>query len=328
MESLYVLGARQRKLLLKEEEEWNLYESALIFRLDPNTGEVRTCVEYETPVEARANERSSNVFKSGVLEGNTLYTCTSTEILVFRVPNFERIAHISLPCFNDLHHVTPTQDGHLLVANTGLDMVVKFSLKGEIVAEWSVLGEDPWSRFSRSIDYRKVDSTKPHQSHPNFVFEMNGEVWVTRLRQRDAISLSSAGKRIDIAVESPHDGLLCGDRIYFTTVDGRVVIANSKSLKIDKILDLNAIGEEKTLLGWCRGLLPLNERRIWVGFTRVRKTKLKENVLWVANILREGVVQKPTHIALYDLVSKECLQEFDLEPHGMNVIFCILPAPR
>jgi len=58
MESLYVLGARQRKLLLKEEEEWNLYESALIFRLDPTAGEVRTCVEYETPREPRANEHS------------------------------------------------------------------------------------------------------------------------------------------------------------------------------------------------------------------------------------------------------------------------------
>ena len=326
MESLYVLGARQRKLLLKEEEEWNLYEAALIFRLDPNTGEVRTCVEYETPLEARANEHSSNVFKSGTLVGDILYTCTSTEVLVFRLPDFERIAYISLPCFNDLHHVTPAQDGDLLVANTGLDMVVKFNLEGEVMAEWSVLGEDPWLRFSRSTDYRKVDSTKPHQSHPNFVFEIDGEVWVTRLRQRDAVCLSSPGKRIDITVQFPHDGLVCGNRIYFTTVDGRIVIANRKSLTIDEIVDLKEIGEEKALLGWCRGLLPLDDRRIWVGFTRVRKTKFKENVLWMANILREGVMQKPTHIALYDLVARKCLQEFDLEPHAMNIVFGIFPA--
>jgi hypothetical protein len=326
MERLYVLGARQRKLLLKDEEEWNLYESALIFRLDPTTGEVRTCVEYETPLEARANEHSSNVFKSGTLVGDILYACTSTEVLTFRLPNFERIGYISLPCFNDLHHVTPTQDGHLLVANTGLDMVVKFTLQGEVLAEWSVLGEDPWSRFSRSVDYRKVESTKPHQSHPNFVFEMDGDVWVTRLRQRDAISLKSPGKRIDIAVQSPHDGLVCGDRIYFTTVDGRVAIANRRNLEIDEIIDLKEISEEKTLLGWCRGLLPVDERRIWIGFTRVRKTRFKENVLWVANILGEGVIQKPTHVALYDLMARQCLQEVDLEPHGMNVVFSIFPA--
>ena len=46
MGGLYVLGARQRRLLLEPEEEWNLYESALILRLDPESGEVRTCVEY------------------------------------------------------------------------------------------------------------------------------------------------------------------------------------------------------------------------------------------------------------------------------------------
>jgi hypothetical protein len=104
------------------------------------------------------------------------------------------------------------------------------------------------------------------------------------------------------------------------------VIANRKSLTIDEIVDLKEIGEEKALLGWCRGLLPLDDRRIWVGFTRVRKTKFKENVLWVANILREGVMQKPTHVALYDLVARKCLQEFDLEPHAMNIVFGIFPA--
>ena len=196
----------------------------------------------------------------------------------------------------------------------------------KVLAEWSVLGEDPWSRFSRSVDYRKVESTKPHQSHPNFVFEMDGDVWVTRLRQRDAISLERPGKRIDIAVQSPHDGFVCGHHIYFTTVDGRVAIANRRNLQIDKIVDLKEIGEEKALLGWCRGLLPVDERRIWIGFTRVRKTRFKENVLWVANILREGVIQKPTHIALYDLTSRQCLQEVDLESHGMNIVFSIFAA--
>jgi hypothetical protein len=73
-------------------------------------------------------------------------------------------------------------------------------------------------------------------------------------------------------------------------------------------------------------LLPVDERRIWIGFTRVRKTRFKENVLWVANILREGVIQKPTHIALYDLTSRQCLQEVDLESHGMNIVFSIFAA--
>jgi hypothetical protein len=326
MAGLYVLGARQRKLRVKNQEEWNLYESALILRLDTESGEVQTCVEYKSPPEARAHENSSNVFKAGTLAGKILYTCTSTEVLIFQLPDFKQIGYVSLPCFNDVHHVTPSADGNLLVASTGLDMVVKFTPQGKVLEQWNVLNEDPWARFSRETDYRKVDSTKPHESHPNFVFELDGEVWVTRFRQRDAISLNGSGRRIDIAVQTPHDGLVSGSRVYFTTVDGRVVIANSHTLKVDQVIDLKPIDGQEALLGWCRGLLPVDEWKIWVGFTRVRKTNLKENVLWVKSIFQEGMGVKPTHISLYDIVEGRCLQEFDLEPHGMNIVFSIFPA--
>ena len=325
MAGLYVLGARQRKLLLKKEEEWNLYESALILRLDTETGAVRTCVEYKSPPEARAGEDSSNVFKSGTLVGSTLYACTSTEVLIFDLPSFRRTGYVSLPCFNDLHHVRPTADGNLIAVSTGLDMVFKLTPQGKVLAEWCVLDEQPWSRFSRSVDYRKVDSTKPHKSHPNFTFELEGELWVTRFRQRDAICLTKPGGRIEIGVELPHDGLLRGDRIFFTTVDGRVVIANARTKKVEQIIDLKEISDRNALLGWCRGLLPLDDRAAWVGFTRVRKTRFIENILWVKNAFRDGMAEKPTHIALYDLVNKQCLREIDLEPHGMNIVFSIFP---
>jgi hypothetical protein len=225
-----------------------------------------------------------------------------------------------------VHHVTPSSDGNLLVASTGLDMVVKFTPEGKVLEQWNVLNENPWSIFSRDTDYRKVDSTKPHRSHPNFVFELDGVVWVTRFRQRDAIALDGSGKRIDIAVQTPHDGLVSGNRIYFTTVDGRVVIANRQTLNVDEVIDLKPIDGQKALLGWCRGLLPVDNHKIWVGFTRVRKTNLKENVLWVKSIFHEGMGVKPTHISLYDIAAKQCLQEFDLEPHGMNIVFSIFPA--
>jgi hypothetical protein len=326
MACLYVLGARQRKLLLKREREWNLYEAALILQIDTESGAVRTCVEYESPQEVRAGEHSSIVFKAGTQIGNTLYACTSTEVLVFELPEFRRIQYITLPCFNDLHHVTPTSGGDLLIANTGLDMVVKVNSRGELIGEWSVLGEDPWSRFSRTTDYRKVASTKPHQSHPNFIFELDGEVWVTRFRQRDAICLNDSGRRIDIALQFPHDGLLRGEKIYFTLVDGRLVIANARSLKVEEVIDLKQIDGQEALLGWCRGLLLLDDRRTWVGFSRIRKTQFQENILWVKNVLQNGMREKPTHIALYDLVDKRCIQEIDVEVHGMNLVFSIFPA--
>jgi len=327
MSKLYVLGARQRKLLLRKEEEWNLYEAALILELDTESKLVRTCVEYTSPLEARAHEHSSCVFKTGTLVGNTLYTCTSTEVMIFRVPSFERINYISLPCFNDLHHVAPTSDGALVVAVTGLDMVVKFDLQGRVLAEWSVLQEPAWSRFSKTTDYRKVESTKPHKSHPNFVFELEGDVWVTRFRQKDALCLTDSGRRIEITADRPHDGVLFGGKIYFTSVDGTLTIVDRHTLRVEKIIDLKQIDGQKSLLGWCRGLLPLEDAKVWVGFTRIRKTQFQENILWVKNVFRDGMSEKPSHIALYDIDNRRCLDEFNLETHGMNIVFSVFPVP-
>jgi hypothetical protein len=326
MASLFVLGARQRKLLFRHQEEWNLYESALILQLDTGSGAVRTCVEYQTPPEARAGESASCVFKSGTLVGNRLYTCTSTEVLLFETPAFNQVGYVSLPCFNDLHHVTPSADGALLAAVTGLDMVAKFTPQGELLSAWNVLPEPLWSRFSPTVDYRKVESTKPHKSHPNFVFELDREVWVTRFHQRDAVCLNDSTKRIDIAVQKPHDGLVCRGKIYFTSVDGRVIVVSRSSLQVEEIVDLREIHGQDTLLGWCRGLLPVDESRVWVGFTRIRKTRFHENVLWVKGAFREGMREKPTHIALYDLRERRCIEEFDLESHGLNIVFSIFSA--
>lgn len=325
MSLLYLLGGRQRKLLFKNEDESHLYEAALILLLDTVAGTTILQMEYKSPSEARASEDSSHVFKSATLVGNIFYTCTSTEVLIFKMPGFNRVGYVSLPCFNDLHHITPTPDGNLLVANTGLDMVVRFTPGGQILEQWNVLGEDPWARFSKNVDYRKVDSTKPHHSHPNSVFQLGEEVWVTRFSQRDAICLTSPGKSIRIDVQRPHDGLVCGDSIYFTTVDGRIVIADRARLEVKQIVDLNEIHKaddrRDALLGWCRGVLPLDERRFWVGFTRVRKTKFKENVLWIKHAFKE--IERPTHIALYDIAEGKCLQEIDIEQYGMSVIFGI-----
>lgn len=328
MRSLYVLGARQRNEIFKKSQEQNLYESALILKVDLDTERVTTCIEYETPREVCALENSSSIFKSASLRGNTLYCCTSTEIIIFELPEFRKTGYISLPCFNDVHHVTPVSDGNLVVVSTGLDMVFKITPGGEVLHEWTVLDEPMWSRFLRHVDYRKVETTKPHEAHPNFAFELEGELWVTRFIQRDAICLTKPGARIDIAIQKPHDGLVAGDRIYFTTVDGRLVIVNRRTLEVDEVVNLNSSdGEQKVLLGWCRGLHLVDARHVWVGFTRIRKTRFVENVLWVRNLMKNGAAhEKPTHISLYDPVEKKCLREIDLEPHGMNIVFSILPA--
>lgn len=298
----------------------------MILEVDALTGSAQVRSEYGTPPTARATDRSSVLYKAGTLVGSKMYTCTPTEVLVYELPRFTVANYVSLPCFNDLHHVVPDSAGNLLVASTGLDLVVRLDPAGTVLQEWNVLGDNPWAKFSRDVDYRKVETTKPHRSHPNFVFELDGQVWVTRFEQRDAICLGEPRKRIDIAIQAPHDGHVCGEYIYFTTVDGHLVIAGRDSLRVERTVDLTAINGAEMLLGWCRGLLRIDADKFWVAFTRIRATRFQENLFWLNHALRNRMLQKPTHIALYDISAGRCLREINLEDHGMNVIFSILPV--
>lgn len=320
---LYVTGGKQKPVGFKEREESVLFERGLILKVDPDRGAVERSLDYVTPEAERAQD-SSITFEGGVLCDNRLYTCTRTEALVYNLPDFAPLARVSLPCFNDVHHVRPTRDGNLIVTNTGLDMVVETTLEGEIVREWGVLGESPWKRFSRDVDYRKVLSTKPHAAHPNFTFFLGDELWVTRCMQQDAVSLSDPRRHID-ATFYCHDGEVHDGRVYFTTVTGTIVIVNAETLETERIVDLNEIDNPgNARLGWCRGLGMLDERLFWVGFTRIRKTRFKENVRWVKRLIKGE--EKPTHIALYDIVAKKCLMEINLEPFDMHVIFGVFPT--
>jgi hypothetical protein len=257
-----------------------------------------------------------------------MYVPTQTELLIYDVPSFECQAYVSLPCFNDVHHVCPGPAGTLFVANTGLDMVLEVTHGGEVRREWSVVGEPLWTRFSRDVDYRKVVTTKPHKSHPNHVFFLDGEVWVTRCDQHDALCLTREQDPIPIGDTSIHDGLVRGDRVYFTQVSGHVIVVDGATKRVCRRFDLNAIAGGRTPLGWCRGIEVLDGDLVVVGFSRLRPTKWKENVQWVKHRLGgHGIGPLPTRIAMFDLKEKQLCWEVDLESAGMNVVFSIHRAP-
>lgn len=329
MKEIYVIGGELRRSTFRKLEEWQSSQKGVIVQLNLQDRTSRLCVEYVSPAEACTAALPAVLFKSASLVGDELYTCTSTEVLIYQLPDFRLLQYISLPCFNDLHHVCPSPEGTLLVAVTGLDMVVELSAEGRMIREWSITGEDPWQRFSREVDYRIVATTKPHRSHPNHIFQLEDEIWVTRFEQRDAISLSQSGRRIDIAIQRPHDGCLFGDSIYFTTVDGHVVVVNQKSLQVEAIYDLTKMfGSQQQVLGWCRGILPVDERLVWVGFTRVRPTRFRENLAWIKKRASNSQVDRPTHLGLYDLERNACLDEIELEAHGIGIVFSLFEASK
>jgi hypothetical protein len=321
MDKVFVGGGQFRSSVFQKLEEWESCKRALLVEIDPVSKHSRNCVEYDSPKEAAADELPAILFKSTTVVDHKLYACTSTEVMIYDLPSFRLTSYISLPFFNDVHHVYPTAQGTLLVMVTGLDMVAEVSLEGKFLRHWDVMGEDTWSIFSRDIDYRKIPTTKPHRSHANHIFQLGDETWVTRFHQRDAVSLQDPQRKIEIAIQRPHDGFIFNDSLYFTTVDGHVVIANPRSLKIERVIDLNKMsGANSDTLGWCRSLLPIDERFLWVGFTRVRPTKFRENLNWVRQQKR---AHRPSHIALYDLHSESCIEEIETEPHGIGVVFTL-----
>jgi hypothetical protein len=323
-EQLWVFGGEQRGVP-HFTREWRLFKQALVVKVD--NGQACPVLRYESPPEHRSDDEYSIVFKAGTIEGDRAYLCTQTEILVCDFPSFAIRQVISYPCFNDLHHVTVVPDGRLFVAVTGLDAVAEIAPDGALLRLCSVAGGCVWDRFSKDIDYRKVATTKPHQAHPNFVFFLHGRPWVTRFQQRDAIPLD--GDRdspfTHIDDEGIHDGHVTDDAVYFTSVNGHIIVFDRRS-GARTVLDLNAVRHPHPdrPLGWCRGLLPSRDH-LWVGFTRIRYTALRTNVDWVRRGFRKIERQAPcvTRLARYERSTLALVEEIELESAGMNAIFSI-----
>ena len=296
-EAIFVVGGEQRGVP-HWTREWKLYKRAAVTKIA--AGRAERMLDYESPPEHCADDTPSIVFKAASIRGDRAYLCTQTEVLICDFPSFAIRNVVSLPCFNDLHHVAVAPDGALL------DL-------------FSVTGDPVWERFSKATDYRKIATTKPHHAHPNFVFFLDGEPWVTRFVQRDAVPLNGNAKGrspFKLGMEGVHDGHVADGFVYFTAVNGFVVAFELASGAMRSV-DLNqADGPYKDRpLGWCRGILP-EGKDVWVGFSRIRYTQLRQNIDWVRHGFRNAdrLPPAPTRIARYDFANNECLEEIDLEP--------------
>ena len=325
--SLYVVGGQQRSLrpIRAHFGDWYEYQKGVVVRVDTRTGTAEAVHDHVTPADACPPEDPAILFKSGTLVGDRLYLTTQTEVLVYTVPAFTLATRVSLPSFNDVHHARPTPDGNILVAVTGLDMALEIGHDGRVIKEWNVWEPEKsvWGeRFSPDVDYRRIPSTKPHLAHPNHVFYIGDEPWATRFQQKDAVSLVDPSRRIDIGVERLHDGIVYGDQVLFTAVNAKVVLADTRTLQVTEVIDLMSMHEKDLLLGWTRGLL-LDGDRLWVGFSRMRATKFRDNVAWLKNGFKSYL---GTHIACYDLRERRCIAQIDMEDAGLNAVFGIYDA--
>jgi hypothetical protein len=269
----------------------------------------------------------AHIFKSASWDGNKLLVPSQTEIHVVDGRTFEIVETISHPWFNDVHHVARIGDA-LHVVSTGLDSLLVMEPGERVRHLRHALGDDPWAGRSAATDYRRVTSTKPHASHPNFVFETPEGRWLTRFEQRDAVCIDRDGLRISIDEGRPHDGVVVGDRLWFTTVNGFLVSAEARSGRIVERHDLNTWqGGESAPLGWCRGL-HLDGDVAYVGFSRIRHTRFRQYLSWLKHRFdaQDGQRPRPTRVEAYDLRRRKKIGEWPTEAAGIDAIFSVLPA--
>lgn len=318
---VFIIGGKHKSNARNLESEYR-WEQAKILKLDTTNFDIEEVVNYRTP-EGLCPPDASVIFKSCSIRGHRLYTCTSTEVLVYDIRDFRLVEHITHKYFNDLHHVVPDEHGNVYVVSTGLDAVFLVDRLGTLLKAWSVIDQCIWDRFDPEIDYRIVLSTKPHGSHPNHITVYKQQLLVTRFNQKDIIDLNDHRRRLKIEVEKPHDGAIFLDRMYITTVDGHVVIADPERLRIVRVIDLNKLNHSPYSLGWCRGILAVNECEIIVGFTRIRPTKFKTNLSWLRQNFH-SLKSLPTRVASFNTEEMKVNWEVNLERHNFNGIFSIV----
>ena len=280
---------------------------------------------YTTPASHCSDKKPSIGFTGFCIHKETIYIATRTEILVLSFHDYSILKVINDPLFNDIHDVL-IHDGFLYVAVTGMDAVFVFDLETHEKTIKNVLQKDPFHRFSKNLNLNKISSLKPNESHPNHIFCLNDEIWVTRLKQRDVICLNNPKKKITIDEGMPHDGFVKGNELYFTTVNGYIVIFNTKTLKKVRAIKLTGSNANKnTPLGWCRGLY-VDSCFLYVGFTQLRTTKVTENLDWVKLMVGERRIfekPSPTRIEKYTLEGVY-VSEFILPKNSIYSIFSIV----
>lgn len=319
MKLLVTLGIQSRTKTYDPEQKTAIGGIALV---DWETKQITQFTEYRSPQSICCPTEIVRM-GFGSFKDNWYYTCMPTEIVRFSLPDLRCETVLTHPTFSDLHHVAALDD-RLLVCNTGLEIMQTFDYQGNLLETFNAASTPTWERFSRETDYRLLPTTKPHERHINYVFLYEGKTWLTRFHQKDAICLSNPNDTMPVESGNPHDGIVLGDKIYFTTTNGHIVIVDAPNRRIAKDINLinvkHALGEVQ--LGWCRGL-DVKDGYAYVGFSRLRKTKWREFASWVKHA--KGP-RYPARIEKIDIDKEELVDEIKLEPMA-TVVFGISILP-
>ncbi len=233
-------------------------------------------------------------------DDDTLLVCSFDAVWRIQPSTGRCTGRLHQPDFNDLHGVlVEPSKGLIHVCNTGLDAIETFDLDarflgrmalspawfearrlaGEAVerselarvlkAGWNEVNAPSFA--SPSGDYYTKPSGEPFHrkkvrdyAHPNHLVRWNGRLIATLLSPRE-LRCVQGYKAVAKLASPPHDGVVVGDWLWVTTVDGRIWSVEPSG-QTHLLTDVSATGHS----GWCRGLFVCNEG-IAVGLTAIQR---------------------------------------------------------
>jgi len=301
------------------------YNGAVVQFINWENKQVDNEIKYLSPVE-NIGMGLSMMFKGAYRSGEDLWIVTNTEVLQYEMTNNKLVSVFSDPSFNDLHGVYVNNE-EIYICNTGLEIVQCMNTKGEITNQWNIAEYPTWDRFDKEVDYRKIATTKPHEVHINHIFNLDGEMWVNLGSQRKAQSLDNKDRIIDLdsmfGVDEKvlcHDGLVKGDFIYFTSVNGSLVIVSKQTLKVEERIDLNKSANLNKVIGWTRGCEVIGTKA-YIGVSKMRHSKFKDYTKW---IVKGDKVSLPSSILEVDLLTKDIVDIYEIENHSGAGVYSII----
>jgi len=316
-------AGKSRKSSTPKRPERVRYDRGVIGVIDLTTGEITQALSYEPSTE-EWDWRSQNVnFKYGTLarDGNLLVV-TENEVLHVELPSFKVLATYSSPEFNDLHSVHEFDDSWALTC-TGRDLVL-FMRDGQVQSQRIDTKTATWVEDPNPavIDWRELH-TQPHDTHPNYLWEQDGDVWVTRGNRGDIVRVGSHDS-VSISETVTHDGSFQAGSWWATSVDGYVYELDSQQRLLRAIHVAGALEPKDLRPGWCRSV-HVGPSAIAVGFSALRPSRLRRNLEWLATggQYRD---KAPTQIAFFDRTDETYLGSIQTEAIEMQSVFSIIPA--
>ena len=222
--------------------------------------------------------------------GNNLYAGSWNGVYEISKSDFSLKRIITNHMMNDLHGIWVDKE-YIITVLTGKDTVVLSDFDGKIINHFTI-GND--LTVSKNIDLENIDwrfLSKQFRGatgiwHFNYVQRFGNEIWLTARNLSAIIVVNMKTLKAHIrtinqkTVVMLHDGLYYNHEYYFTSIDGKIIIASeAKSAKFnpreefeglhnfsrDMVCEL--IRLEETELGrkpnWCRGIA-CNKDKIYI----------------------------------------------------------------